>query len=73
MVLHNFDDDQMQTALPDLVMPYLIHGDFLNASGKKQEAENAYLTTLAFLPYSEQIEKKIFSSCRKFFPTQPHG
>ena len=67
MVLHNFDDDQMQTALPDLVMPYLIYGDFLNASGKKQEAENAYLTALAFLPDSGQIEKKYFLHVVNFF------
>ncbi|MCU0598385.1 MAG: O-antigen ligase family protein [Desulfobacterales bacterium] len=60
MVYYHIDEDEMRRALPDRVEPYLTLGDFFDASGAKEKAEQFYVLALEQLANEAKIEKNHF-------------
>jgi tetratricopeptide (TPR) repeat protein len=67
MVYHHIDEDAMRRALPDRVEPYLALGDFFDASGDTQKAEQVYAQALEHLFNETPVEKKHFSRVFQFY------
>jgi len=67
MVLNQIDDDRFHLALPDMVEPYLVLGNFFKSMGDHKNAERTYLNALEFLPNETEINKNYFLHVYRFF------
>ena len=61
MVIHGLTDQEMQTAIPERVEPYLHFADFLYQTGNIEMAEAVYRRTIALAKYGDEESRKVLS------------
>jgi O-antigen ligase/tetratricopeptide (TPR) repeat protein len=57
MAIYNVSDEDMKSAVPQIPGPAIAYADFLYNSGKKELAENQYLTALDYIEKEKVISK----------------
>jgi O-antigen ligase/Flp pilus assembly protein TadD len=67
MVWFGLNDNRMQFALPDRVLPHLEFADYLLSKGYKNKAEISYLEALDCLPNEDEIKKGTFLKVYRFY------
>jgi tetratricopeptide (TPR) repeat protein len=67
MVIQGLNDEEILSALPERVGPYLHFADFLDVSGKEKLAGSAYLEGLRFCGNEKQVSPKYFYKVYRYF------
>jgi len=65
MVIHGLTEQEMQTAIPERVEPYLRFGDFLYQTGNVEMAEAVYRRTLEFVKNGDEESRKAMIKASK--------
>jgi O-antigen ligase/tetratricopeptide (TPR) repeat protein len=67
MAIYNVSDEEMKSAVPQIPGPAIAYADFLYNSGKKEQAENQYLTALNYIEKEKVISKWQIDRIFQFF------
>jgi tetratricopeptide (TPR) repeat protein len=67
MILSGLNDEEISSALPERVEPYLLFADYLHRTGRENMAEDAYLDALQYVKNEDPIKPSYFYEVYQYY------